>query len=188
MKFFCRSLFLNFLICSSLFAQTAQNTNEGTERKMAVTLNVGIMPIGFFEGSYQLKMAPTVLLTTTASWYDYRAALKRFYSPGYGPFLGFGSRVHVSGVALDQGLFLEPSLKLGYIIHPTDVVNPNGNFMTRFGVSMGYTHVLSCGFVIEGSAGLDHYYQFGVLGDKKIVGGKRAFVRPLAQASIGYAW
>lgn len=212
MKFLSQLLVVTVLLGSSAFAENkhkgehrdlcsnhdmcefdkpddqANSMNEcGHERaKMAVALNLGTALIGSFEASYLYKLNRRVALTASASWYDYRAALVRVFSKGYAPFLGVGGRVHLSGGALRTGLFVEPSLKLGYVIHPLDPVNSQGNVLSRIGVSTGYSHVFCNGLLLEGSAGMEQYYFFGRL--SPTVGASPSLFRPVAQLSLGYAW
>lgn len=186
MKILNLSLLTLMFFAGALYSQEEVGKSS-THKDRALTLNIGAMAFGAFEVTYLNKVNRRVTITVPVSWYDYRGALYRPFSQGYGTFIGFGTRIHMSGHALAHGLFIEPLARVGYVVHPRDAINPNGNVMTRIGVSSGYSHVFSNGILLEGSVGLEHYFLFG-RADPNITKINQAPLRPVAQLSIGYAW
>ncbi len=189
---------ISLTLCICLFFCFGAMGN-GEEKKacgkcQAVSLNLGTAAIGFFEASYYRKLNRKTNFVASLSWYDYRAALLRVYSKAYAPFASVGAQVHFTGSAMQGGLYIEPSVKLGYIVHPEDKKtvdnpsgNPDGNLVSRMASTLGYNRVFKSGLMIDLNAGAELYYAFGKFSEKEFVYGS-AFFRPVVKAAIGYAW
>lgn len=181
-------LFLCLFLSGVVLAEHQKDWSS--DKKMALSVNVGTLAFGFFEATYYLKLSKKVTLTLPVSWYDFRLAGQRLFSKGYTPFIGYGAQIHFLGEALCGGMYVAPAFNIGYVVHPTDTIQSNGNLLSRIGANFGFDYVWKSGVMIDMNAGVEHYYMFGRLGDPKIVGtdGKRGFFRPVFKVALGYSW
>ena len=159
-------------------------------RKNAILANVGTIMVGNYELSYERSLSKHFSISTTLNYYEGRKALWRVFSYGYQIGAGITPKVHVFGQAHKNSFYLAPSLRMGYLEHPT-YQNEEGDkgLLSRFGFNFGYGHVFDCGLMTDLMAGLEHYHTFSFskpATPRQSEGG--ILIRPYFAVGLGYAF
>lgn len=177
--------FLSFLffLSSNIFA-----------KHHTISTNLATIIAGNFELSYEYKLKKSASINTLAYFYDSRKlALLRIFSYGYSFGLGVIPKFHPWGKALKNSLYIAPSLKFGYLVHPIykEITQEERGMLFRTGVNFGYQYILKFGLSFDISAGLEHYF---ILFFTKPATARQSsrdtssMFRPIISGSIGYGF
>jgi len=168
-----------------IMAGTASATNNN-----AVLINLGPSPFGYYEAAYERKFSERVSISTMASYYDTRVVLVRVYSLAYQISIGSALKYHLWGESLQNGLYISPYVKLGYLVHPkTDNKEADHNISAQTGAAFGWTKVFSNGLALDINWALENFQFFNLDKNAQIFQSYQGTMfRPFFVVAIGYAW